>query len=294
MIMSATPATPRMIGSAHEERRFTVPESSRTTDAPLSRALALAADALAAEPAGLLTDFDGTLSPIVHDPFMAGLVDGADGALEALTARLAVVAIVTGRMPLDARRLVGVPGVLVVGNHGSEWLDPDQSAPMAAPGARAVGRALDEALARVPAMPGVVADHKGVSASLHYRQAPDPESARSAILAALGDVEPLGLRIGHGRMIVEIRAPGLGDKGTAARAIVERFGLRGALVMGDDTTDLDMFTAVAALRAAGRLRAAIVAVGGTDHDVLPEVAAAADVVLATPAEAAELLARLSG
>ena len=43
----------------------------------------------------------------------------------------------------------------------------------------------------------------------------------------------------------------------------------------------------------GRLRAAIVAVGGTDHDVLPEVAAAADVVLDTPAEAAELLARLS-
>ena len=63
--------------------------------------------------------------------------------------------------------------------------------------------------------------------------------------------------------------------------------------MGDDTTDLDMFTAVAALRAAGRLEAAIVAVGGTDHDVLPEVAAAADVVLDTPAEAAELLARLS-
>ena len=270
-----------------------MPESSRLTDAPLSRALALSADALAAEPAGLLTDFDGTLSTIVRDPFMAGLVDGADGALEALAARLAVVAIVTGRMPLDARRLVGVPGVLVVGNHGSEWLDPDQSEPAAAPGAQAVGRALDEALARVPPMAGVMPDHKGVSASIHYRQAPDPESARAAILAALGDLEPLGLRIGHGRMIIEIRAPDLGDKGTAARAIVERFGLRGVLVMGDDATDLDMFTAVAALRATGRLRAAIVAVGGTDHDVLPEVAAAADVVLATPAEAAELLAGLS-
>ena len=140
MIMSATPATPRMIGSAHEERRFTVPESSRPTDAPLSRALALSADALAAEPAGLLTDFDGTLSPIVHDPFMAGLVDGADGALEALAERLAVVAIVTGRMPLDARRLVGVPGVLVVGNHGTEWLDPDQSEPTTAADADAVGQ----------------------------------------------------------------------------------------------------------------------------------------------------------
>jgi trehalose 6-phosphate phosphatase len=270
-----------------------VPESSRQTDAPLSRALALAADALATEPAGLLTDFDGTLSPIVHDPFMAGLVDGADGALAALAERLAVVAIITGRMPLDARRLVGVPGVLVVGNHGTEWLDPDHAEPTTAPGTEAVAHALDEALARVPPMPGVVPDHKGVSASIHYRQAADPEAARSAILVALGDLQPLGLRIGHGRMIVEIRAPGLGDKGTAAREIVERFGLRGALVMGDDTTDLDMFEAVAELRATGRLRAAIVAVGGTDHDVLPEVAAAADVVLDTPAAAAELLARLS-
>jgi trehalose 6-phosphate phosphatase len=292
-IMSATPATPRMIGSAHEERRFTVPESSRQTDASPVRALALAREALDAEPAGLLTDFDGTLSPIVHDPFMAGLVDGAAGALSALAERLAVVAIITGRMPLDARRLVGVPGVLIAGNHGTEWLDPDAAEPTVAPGAGAIARALDEALARVPPLPGVVVDHKGVSASVHYRQAPDPAAAREAIIAALGDLEELGLRLAHGRMIVEIRPADLGDKGTAARAIVERFGLRGVVVMGDDTTDLDMFASVAALRASGRLRAAIVAVGGSDHDVLPEVAAAADVVLDAPAEAGELLARLA-
>lgn len=271
-----------------------MPESSRRTDASLTRALALATDALAAEPAGLLTDFDGTLAPIVHDPFMAGLVDGADGALAALADRLAVVAIITGRMPLDAQRLVGVPDLLIAGNHGTEWLEPGQAQPSAAPGAEAIGHAIEEALARVPSMPGVVADHKGVSASVHYRQAPDPSAARSAILVALGDLEPLGLRIGHGRMIVEIRPPGLGDKGTAAREIVERFGLRGVVVMGDDTTDLDMFSAVASMRAAGRLRAAIVAVGGADHEVPPEVTAAADVVLATPVEAAELLAQLAG
>ncbi len=270
-----------------------MPESSRQTDGSLARALALATDALAADPAGLLTDFDGTLAPIVHDPFMAGLVDGADGALAALADRLAVVAIITGRMPLDARRLVGVPELLIAGNHGSEWLEPGQSEPSAAPGADAIGSALREALARVPSMPGVVTDHKGVSASVHYRQAPDPQGARAAILEALGDLEPLGLRIGHGRMIVEIRASGLGDKGTAARGIVERFGLRGVVVMGDDTTDIDMFAALAALRAAGRLRAAIIAVGGADHEVAPEVIAAADVVLDTPVEAAELLARLA-
>jgi trehalose 6-phosphate phosphatase len=283
-----------MIGSAHEERRFTVAESSREADAPLARALSLARHALAAQPAGLLTDFDGTLAPIVRDPFMAGLVDGADGALAALAERLAVVAVVTGRMPLDARRLVGVPGVLIAGNHGTEWLGPGQEEPSVAPGAESVGRALDAALARVPALPGVVTDHKGVSASVHYRQAPDPPAARAAILDALGDLEPLGLRIGHGRMIVELRAPGLGDKGTAAREIVDRYGLRGALVMGDDTTDLDMFAAVAALRSAGRVRAAIIAVGGADHEVPRQVTAAADAVLDSPADAAELLARLAG
>jgi trehalose 6-phosphate phosphatase len=270
-----------------------VPESSRQPDGPLSRALALTREALAAEPAGILTDFDGTLSPIVHDPFMAGLVDGADGALAALAERLAVVAIVTGRPPLDARRLVGVPGVLVAGNHGTEWLEPDAPEATVAPGAAAIAESLESALARVPPMPGVVTDHKGVSASVHYRQAPDQDAARTAILAALGDVEPLGLRIGHGRMIVELRPTALGDKGTAARAIVERFGLRGVLVMGDDTTDLDMFEAVAELRAAGRLRAAIVAVGGSDREVPAEIKAGADVVLDTPAEAAELLDLLS-
>ena len=187
-----------------------MPESSRRADGSLARALALARDAIAAEPAGLLTDFDGTLAPIVHDPFMAGLVDGADGALAALARRLAVVAIVTGRMPLDARRVVGVPGVLIVGNHGSEWLAPGESDPTVTAGAEAIGRALDEALSRVPPMNGVVTDHKGVSASVHYRQAPDPGAARAAILEALGDLEPLGLRIGHGRMIVELSAPGRG------------------------------------------------------------------------------------
>ena len=133
-----------------------------------------------------------------------------------------------------------------------------------------------------------------MSASVHYRGAPDPDAARSAIVNAFSDVDGLGLRVSHGRMVVEVRPTGLGDKGTAARAIVERFGLRGAVVMGDDTTDLDMFTAVAELRAAGKLRAAIIGVGGSHHEVPPELAAVADVVLAEPADAAALLAMLAG
>jgi trehalose-phosphatase len=94
-------------------------------------------------------------------------------------------------------------------------------------------------------------------------------------------------------MSIEIRPVGLGDKGAAARAIVDRFGLRGAIVMGDDITDLDMFTAIADLRAAGVLAGAIIAVGGGDAEVPAAVIGAADVVLDDPAQVAVLLATLA-
>jgi trehalose 6-phosphate phosphatase len=270
-----------------------VAESSQHTDEPLPRAIALAREALADEPAGLLTDFDGTISPIVTDPALARLVTGADGALAALAERLAVVAVITGRTPLDARRLTGVPGILIAGNHGMEWLEPGESEPTASPDAAGVADRLEEVLGRLPQLPGVVPEHKGVSASVHYRTAPDPEAARSAIVRGLGDVADKGLRLNHGRMIVEVRPVGLGDKGSAARTIVERFGLRGVVVLGDDATDLDMFRAVGELRGAGRLRAAIIGVGGAAGEVLPALVETCDVVLADPAEVAVLLDELS-
>ena len=70
-------------------------------------------------------------------------------------------------------------------------------------------------------------------------------------------------------------------------------GLLGVLVMGDDVTDVDMFGAVAHLRAAGSLRAAIIGVGGVDRDAPPAVVEAADAMLREPAEAARLLTALA-
>ena len=268
-------------------------ESSQRTDPSLSRALALARDALAHEPAGLLTDFDGTLSMIVQEPSGARLVDGAGRALAALADRLAVVAIITGRAPLDARRLTGIPRLLIAGNHGMEWLEPGAEEAHAGPEASSVAERLDEVLARLPELAGVIPEHKGVSASVHYRKATDPDAARAAILSALGDVEEHGLRIAHGRMIVEVRPVGLGDKGSAVHAIVERFDLRGVVVLGDDFTDLDMFRAVAGLRDAGRIRGAIIGVGGADHEETPEIVAAADTMLGDPVAAADFLMRLA-
>ncbi len=252
----------------------------------------IARRALDAAPAGVLTDFDGTLSTIVADPASASLVEGAQDALATLAERLAVGAIVSGRGALDARRLVGVPGVLVAGNHGTEWLWPDAAAPEPDPRTGEIRERLDALVARVPPLPGVRVEHKGLSATVHYRQAPDPAAAREAIHAALAGADDGGIELRDGRMSVELRPRGIGDKGEAARRIIDRYGLRGVVVLGDDVTDLDMFAAVAERRARGELEGAIVAVGA-EREVPPDVAAAADVILDDPPSAARLLAALA-
>jgi trehalose 6-phosphate phosphatase len=268
-----------------------VPESSQGTDASWSRALALAREALAAEPAGLLSDYDGTLSRIVPDPSAATLVDGAASALAALAGRLAVVAFVTGRAALDVRRLTGLPAVLVAGNHGTELLERDSDIAQTTVDRGAIERALADALARVAASDGVIVEHKGLSASIHYRNAADPAAARHAIHGALGSLEGTGLIARDGRMIVELVPAAAGDKGSATRVLAARFGLRGLVVFGDDVTDLDMFRAAADLRSEG-VRVAIIGVGA-GGEAPPEVAAAADAVIADAPAVAALLTALA-
>ncbi|HEX5396778.1 MAG TPA: trehalose-phosphatase [Candidatus Limnocylindria bacterium] len=262
------------------------------TDAPQADALTLARQALSARPAALFVDFDGTLSPIVLDPTGARLVPGAAEALRALAGQFAVVCIVTGRAASDVRRMTGLVEVWIAGNHGIEWLAPGESQ-VERPPALAGNRAeLERLLALVPPIAGVWVEDKGLSAAVHYRGTPDPAAARAQVLAALSAaVSGTAIELREGRMSVELRPMGLGDKGSAVRALAERFALRGLLVLGDDVTDLDMFRAAAELREGGAA-ATVIAVGG--HGEVPaRVAEAADVVVADPKAAVVLLAALA-
>src|SRR5439155_15076132 len=137
--ISDTPARASRIGTEKPGRM------RRRTDASLAtggggesaRALAIARTALAAQPAGLVTDLDGTLAPIVPVPSEAMLLPVASDALRALAGRLAVVAVITGRAALDARRMLGSAGnqALVIGNHGPRMAGARRS------GSRGRGRA---------------------------------------------------------------------------------------------------------------------------------------------------------
>jgi trehalose 6-phosphate phosphatase len=215
-------------------------------------------DALARRSTGtptvLLLDIDGTLAPIAPRPQDARVPDGTVAVLRRLVALPGVhVGLVSGRSADDARRLVGVPGVWVVGNHGLEWLHPDGSIevdPQVRPFVAAVRQAADRATAIIAGMPGVMLEDKQWTLSIHYRQAARdvPVPLRAAVEAMVGE---LGLRLTTGKEVLEVRPPVTVHKGTAVVALAQR--LRGAgeqggttIFIGDDVTDEDAFVALRA------------------------------------------------
>ncbi|MEX1155526.1 MAG: trehalose-phosphatase [Chloroflexota bacterium] len=248
----------------------------------------LARDVLLMTPAGLVTDLDGTLSRIVDEPAAAQPIPEVSDLLRDLARRLAVVAVVTGRSAADARRILGPVGrqLLIVGNHGLEWLAPGSDVPQVPVRAEGLRADLQAALAAVPPADGVAIDDKGLSATVHYRAAPDPEAARQMLLAALR-ILPLGLELREGRRSIELRPAGMGDKGSAVARIAQEHALRGLLVTGDDVTDIDMFHAADALRAQGLATLTLAVAGGAE--VSRAVSDAADVTVPSPEALARVL-----
>ncbi|MDH4334867.1 MAG: trehalose-phosphatase [Chloroflexota bacterium] len=241
----------------------------------------LARDVLFMAPAGFVTDLDGTLSQIVDEPAAARPIADVPELLRVLAHRLAVVAVVTGRSAADARRILGPVGrqLLIVGNHGLEWLAPGAEEPQAPVHAEGLRAAVRAAMAAVSPADGVVIDDKGLSATVHYRAAPDPIAARRMLLAAFRILPP-GIELREGRRSVELRPAGIGDKGSAVARIAEEHALRGLLVAGDDVTDIDMFHAADALRAQGVSTLTLAVAGGVE--VSRAVSDAADVTVPSP------------
>jgi small conductance mechanosensitive channel len=241
------------------------------------------------QPWGLFTDLDGTLSPIAPTPEEASVPAEVKEALAALRRRARVVAVISGRPAAQAQKMVDIDGLVYVGQHGLEtWAEGKVSL---APGAEEyldiIARVADE-VAGVARMPGVFIERKGITASIHYRKAQDPEAARSAILAALvRSPNASGLKITEGRKVVEVRPPLPVNKGTILKSLVKEHGLRGALYLGDDVTDMDAFYAVHELRETGGLQA--LGIGVVSPENRPDFLAVIDLKLTSVEEVERLL-----
>ena len=233
----------------------------------------LAPLAAAPERSALLLDVDGVLAPIAPRPELASVPEETRVELRRLSSRYLLVACLSGRAGDDARRLVGVEGVTVVGNHGLEL------EPCAAELAASVGRFRDAVSLPV--------EDKGLSLAYHFREAADEGAALATLERVAERARAEGLVPRWGRKVLEIRPPVDADKGTAVRALLARSGAARGLYAGDDATDLDAF---AGLAAAGLEYAVRIAVASSEGPA--ELVAAADLVVAGPGELFDLLRSL--
>jgi trehalose 6-phosphate phosphatase len=229
---------------------------------------------LAAEPprAALLLDVDGVLAPIVPVPSEATVPPETRAELERLRGRYGLVACISGRAGDDARRIVGLDGLDVVGEHGLE-LDPEAASWRGRLEAFVAGVEWDDV------------ERKTLTATFHYRRHPDEREALAVLEPVAERARAAGLVPRFGRKVLELRPPLAANKGTAVRHLLDRHGLGRALYAGDDTTDLDAFRALAGLELGVR-----VAVASSEGP--PELREAADVVVDGPAAFLELLRSL--
>jgi trehalose 6-phosphate phosphatase len=204
------------------------------------------------ERVGLISDMDGTLSPIVPVPSDAAPTERNRDLLQQLHQHLALVAVVSGRAADDVRERVGLPELVYAGNHGLErWNNGEvQVAPAVQPYLSNLQAAIE---AIKPQMPdGMWIEDKGATLSLHYRDVQNPAESADDFQPTLeriaGDHD---LRVFRGRMIFELRPPLDMDKGTVFKQLIDEYDLEAALYTGDDTTDADALHMAQQLRRDG-------------------------------------------
>lgn len=237
-------------------------------------------------PLGIVTDIDGTIASIASHESEVAVSACARQALETIRERAALVAILTGRRVEDAVRLIDLHGIELLGNYGMERRRA-ASTEISAEAARYVPHiaAILSALAPLAVEFGVALYDKTLSATVNYRPC-HPDRVAELSQRVEGMVAEAGLRSLRSRGSIEIGPPDPIHKGTALKAIVAEYRLSAVLYMGDDTADLDGFRAIRELRQQG-LEA--LAIGVMSEEAPPEIADAADVILAGVHETDQLL-----
>ena len=201
----------------------------------------------------LLSDYDGTLTPIVSRPEEAILSPEAREKLLALAEKPTFsIGIISGRPLSEVKALVGIEGIYYTGNQGLEIEGPGLTYvnPVAKEAQTEMKDLAQQFSARLAGIGGVTVEDKGLSLSIHYRLVKkSQEKAVSEIFHQITSprLQDGRIRVSSGKKVWEVRPPIDWHKGKAVEIIMKELrtvlGGEGGLViyLGDDTTDEDVF-----------------------------------------------------
>ncbi len=195
--------------------------------------------AIVLDDVALFFDIDGTLIEIAPRPdevfvpptllkSLARLQEQTDGAL----------AIVSGRALSDIDRLFAPLKLAAIGGHGAE-IRAHPDGPVDGTNAYPLDDDLrNQLISFCEGRDGVIVENKGYSLAMHYRLAPEQESAIRDGVSAICAKWPGTISILPGKSVVEVKHTGV-SKGSALRKLMKLppFAGRAPIFIGDDTTD---------------------------------------------------------
>ena len=220
--------------------------AAQTGDLPRPPALRLSPQT------ALFLDFDGTLVEIADHP--DEVIVPAD--LGAMLARLSSeldgrLAIVSGRSLAALETMLGPIDVAMAGSHGGEFRPAGSREvhPLADP----LEDSVVERLSRFASdNGGLLVEPKPYSVAVHYRR--HPEALEGLLACATAIAESDGLKLKHGKQVIELVMPG-SDKGSAVARFMQSDLFAGTepMFLGDDVTDEDAFKEMARFAGCGVL-----------------------------------------
>ncbi len=201
----------------------------------------------------IFTDFDGTLVEIAETPDAVEVPDTLANQLAHAVRELdSAFAVLTGREIADIDRYLAPLHLPIAGAHGTQRRRADGVVETVDPAVILAAEEIAHAVSPlIVANPSLLLEIKEGAVALHFRQAPELETAvRIAMEEAVHSVTDFTLV--PGKMVLEAR-PRAVSKGEALRAFMreEPFLGRTPIFIGDDTTDEDAFIAAQDLGGVG-------------------------------------------
>jgi len=204
----------------------------------------------------LLTDYDGTLAPIVERPDLANMSERTREVLRELAQQHRFrIGILSGRALTEIKEKVGISDIIYAGNHGLEIEGPGVNfVNLQAEKAKPILRVLYQVLSKsLEATKGALVEDKGLTLSVHYRMVEESkaEEVKRIFDRYVGAAQAAGqVRITTGKKVYEVRPAVTWDKGKTIRFLLKKYGKGStksdmlAMYVGDDVSDEDGFKVI--------------------------------------------------